>query len=124
MPAAVESAVHVIVRGASVSLRSLAVTTSGSCAVVTFAVQPGTGRTETVASGRSCGRVTTSSVVDAVSDSLGTRKVSAAYPPEAVASGVTRTCAEAGSAVAAAAARARVRAAQERRVVRVMTVLR
>ncbi len=46
-----------------------------SFVVTTFAVQPGTGWYETELKGWSAGRSTTTLVVDAVADSVGTRNV-------------------------------------------------
>ena len=80
-------AVQVTTCGAVVSVVPETSTGLGSLASVTTALHPGTGRVETELSGVSCGRVTTTLVVEAVGDSFGTRNVSWAKLPEAVESG-------------------------------------
>ena len=69
-------ACQVTVRATSVRVVPLMVTGVVSGALVTVAVQPGTGLVLTSRNGLSCGRVTFTLTVPAVSDSLGTRKVS------------------------------------------------
>ena len=89
------SAVHVTVEAALVIVAPSTVTGAGSFASATLAVQPSMGLTETEVNGVPVGRVTVSLVVLAVSDSLGTLKVSWENPPADVEAGSTWTWAEA-----------------------------
>lgn len=74
-------AVQVTVVIALVSVTSPTLTGAGNCSVVFTTVQPGFTCAPTLANGWSLGNETTSFVVAAVSDSVGTRKTSFAYPP-------------------------------------------
>src|SRR6478752_9932109 len=90
------SAVHVTEVTASLIVVLPSVTGVGSVVLVATAVQPGTSFTDRKANGCSAGRVTVTAVVPAVSDSVGTRKVSLIASSPAVASdGLTETCADA-----------------------------
>jgi hypothetical protein len=89
------SAVQVTVAAALVILAPSTVTGAGRAASVIFAVQPSMGLTETDVNGVAVGSVTVTLVVLAVSDSLGTRKVSCEKPPAEVDAGSTWTWADA-----------------------------
>jgi hypothetical protein len=88
-------AVQVISLTASVIVAPSASTGGFSVLVVVVAVQPGTGLTLTNASGVSVGDCTRRLVVEAVSLSVGTRKVTSPNPPGAASGELTETCAEA-----------------------------
>src|SRR4051812_23013282 len=103
MPAP-ESAVQLTSVTASVTwLPSSSVTGGSSFSVVSFTVQPGTGFTLTKASGLSAGSCTRSDTVEAVSLSVGTRKVSSPKPPGAASVELTGTWAGAGAGASAQA---------------------
>ncbi|SHX25908.1 Uncharacterised protein [Mycobacteroides abscessus subsp. abscessus] len=87
---------------------------AGSFFLVMVAVQPAFCWVLTEMIGWSSGRTTSSAVVDAVSDSVGTRKFSTPQPPW-VASPVTLTWAAAGAARATAQAVVAVTAAMTRK---------
>jgi len=73
--AAPSAASKAMLTGAFVMVLPDTVTGFGRSAVSTVAVHPGIGRYETLVSGVSCGKWTTSFVVLAVADSFGARKV-------------------------------------------------
>src|SRR6478735_777557 len=98
------SAVHVTEVTASLMVVLPSVTGVGSVVLVDVAVQPGTSLTDRKANGCSAGMVTVTAVVPAVSDSVGTRKVSLiASSPADASDGLTETCADAMPAPAARA---------------------
>ncbi len=72
------SACHTILSAASEMVLPSTSTGAGSAPFSTVAVQPGTGSTSTALSGVSVGRATSTLTVDAVSDSVGTRKFTVA----------------------------------------------
>ena len=88
------SAVQVMA-AALVTVAPATVTGAGRTASVILAVQPSIGLTETAVNGVPEGKVTVSSVVLAVGDSLGTLKVSCEKPPADVEAGSTLRWAEA-----------------------------
>src|SRR5262249_41684754 len=83
--------------------------------LVTVAVHPTVGLTDTNPIGASCGRSTSTAVVVALSFSLGTRKVNFVNPPWVAFDGFTVTCAEAGEAASTSAASAPATAATPER---------
>src|SRR5689334_25383974 len=92
------SGVHVTLKTPSVTGPSSVLNGVASFLVTTFACQPGCGLTLTEASGWSWGRKTCTLVVDAESDSVGTRKIKAVEAPWVAVAGVTVTGAEPGAA--------------------------
>src|SRR5215207_6428971 len=89
------SAVQVISVIASLIVAPSASTGGVSSPVVVVAVQPGTGLMLMKARGVSLGSWTRSEIVDAVSLSVGTRRVSSPNPPAAASDELTETCADA-----------------------------
>ena len=97
--------VQVTVRTASDSVVPCEVIGSSSFAFFTSTVQPGLGWALTNANGVSSGSVTRIFVVEAVSDSVGTRKTTLPNPPAAASGLETVTWAAAGLAVRTKAVR-------------------
>lgn len=87
----VSSAVQTTLVGALVTVDPDTCTGFGRSVVMTCAVQPSMGLTETEVSGVSVGSFTSSRLVLAVADSLGTMNVSLVNPPSFVTDGSTVT---------------------------------
>src|SRR3954468_23229148 len=96
MPPAVAVQVTVVI--ALVSVTSPTLTSAGSFSSFFSTFQPSLTCAPTDANGWSLGRLTTSLVVLVLSDSVGTRKTSFAYPPGLASGEDTVTCADADPA--------------------------